>query len=347
MPSPYRETDNIPPAPLAELRWRRSVMRRARWATLLALGGIPALVVSHWLLVHYVRVGVVVWSIAGVALAVATWMLTARRPGGHVGFSGWLVRGSTLVSVALAGVLLESAGYVRGALAGVPLKIPSDLAGTLPLGVGLLLATPATILVATRFRNWRDDLEHGETGALIRYLTAAVFFGMLCEQLPPTLRSGGFFLLLTAFCFYGLGRKMLPAEQQWWFDNQAGTPGEWAALVVYPRGTAEVLRNGDRPGWFQTRHDAMGWLSQEGYLPADRAIAERLVDRIPPDVLPLMEPREPSRWRKNKQRVRGDEPRVRVAAEADAVDEEGNEIEEQPLDEAERPRAARVRTPDR
>ena len=163
MPGPYRETDNAPPAPLAELAWRRRVARSARWATLLALAGIPVLAVTHWLLAHFMLAGVVVWCMVGAAL--------------------------------------------------------------------------------------------------------------------------------------------------------------------------------------HSRQRAMGWLSNQGYLPAERALAERLVDRVPADTVPLLKPRKPPQPRKNKQRVRDDEPRVRVAAEAEAIDREADAMDEPALDDAEPPRAVTVHDP--
>ncbi len=366
MPSPYRETDNAPPAPLAELAWRRRVARSARWATLLALAGIPVLAVTHWLLARFVLAGVVVWCMVGAALVVATWMLTARRPGGHVGFEGWLVRGSALVSLALGGLLLESAGRVAGVLAAVPLKIATYVAATLhlapnvarllgsalgfawdmsPLGISLLLSTLPALYFFTRFGKWPGDGGHREPGSTAWSFVVATVFGALCFELPPIFMLGGISLLLTAYAFDELRHKVLPAEQQWWFDNQAGAPGEWVPLLVYRAGPAEVVWNDRRPGWFHSRQRAMGWLSQRGYLPAERALAERLVDRVPTDTVPLLKPRRPPQPRKNKKRVRV-APEPSDGAAHEAADAASDEMDDNaPPDEPERPRVVAVHDP--
>lgn len=106
---------------------------------------------------------------------------------------------------------------------------------------------------------------------------------------------------------------MRPAEQHWWFDNQAGTPGEWVALLVYRAGPAEVLWNDARPGWFSSREHATGWLEQQGYLPAPRALAEHLVARVPPDVLPVARQKKRIRVEQGESGIEHSEPRVRVA----------------------------------
>ena len=57
MPSPYRESDNTPRAPLAELAWRRRVARSARWVELLAAAEMVLLVASHWLPARFALAG--------------------------------------------------------------------------------------------------------------------------------------------------------------------------------------------------------------------------------------------------------------------------------------------------
>ncbi len=109
-------------------------------------------------------------------------------------------------------------------------------------------------------------------------------------------------------------------------------PGAWVALLVYRDEQAEVLGFDRTLATFRTRGEALQWLEQSGYMPAERALEEHLVDRIPPDLL---------HW-----------PRVRVAAKADGAESEALDDADAPpgvavdADGAKPPRAVAVRTPE-
>ncbi len=326
MPSPYRETDNTPLAPLEELEWRRRVARSARWAELLALAGLLLLLAGRWLAARFA----LAWLVMGAALVVITWMYTAARQRSAVGWRGWLLRASValglgVTALPLLGGHLGDAGHVLGLLL---------LGGVIPY--------------LSSFRKVRERWSSRQWvlfGASLLMLLKIIEY---LESPPqPAWRILCFCVVMAAYAgASSLRRALLPVEVRWWLDNQAGAPGEWVPLLVYRAGPAEVVWNDRRPGWFQSRQRAMGWLSQRGYLPAERAVAERLVDRIPPDSLPRVKPRKSPRSRKDKQRVRDDEPRVRVAAEAEAVDGKADDIEERALDDAKPPRAVALHDPE-
>ncbi len=333
MPSPYRESDNTPPAPLAELAWRRRVARRARWAVLLAVAEMVLLVASYWLPAHFALAGAKAWLVLSAALVVATWLYTAPRPRSAVGWRVWLLRVSVpaylgVMALRMFGTHLAMASYALGALLVVasvayarPLRrpVPFDARGYL---IGAVISGFAYGVVLV-FRPY-----------LLR--------GLLLEGITP----GLLFLVFAAGPAWATRNAVLPVEHEWWFDNQTQPPGEWVALFVHCDGQAEVPWDDDRPRWFSSKEQAVWWLSNQGYLPAERALAERLVDRVPTDTVPLLKPRKPPRPRKDKQRVRDVEPRVRVAAEAEAIDREADAIEEPALDDADPPRAVVIHDPD-
>ncbi len=334
MPSPYRESDNAPPAPLAELEWRRRVARSARWAAVLGAGGILLVLAGYWLPARFALAGAMAWLVVGAVLLVATWMYTAPRPRSAVGWRGWLLRASVafglgVTGLPLLGIHLGAAGFI--------------------LGVLLVGATVPYIASFRKVRKVRVQWSRRQWllyGAFLFVLTAITDY-----LVDPALQPAWRFLavLVAGAAAWGaepLRRTLLPMEHDWWFNNGTGTPGEWIVVFVYDDGLTELRWVNGNKSWFRFKSDAERWLGYYGYLPAERALAERLVDRVPTDTVPLLKPRKPARPRKDKHRVRDDEPRVRVAAEAEAIDREAEAIEEPALDDAEPPRAVTVRDPD-
>lgn len=329
MASPYRESDDTPAAPLEELEWRRRVTRSALWAELLGAGDVIVLVATGWLPARFAVPGAVAWWVMSAGVAVRTWMWTAPQPRSAVGWRGWLLRGLVPLCLAVTGLLLL----------GVHLEMVSYI-----LGAALMVAA---IAYGWPFRR----PQRGRWGPILAGLLGGVG-SMVLSILPPILPAwrtfGVGFVLLAAAAPSALRRALLPVDYEWWFDNQTGTPGEWVALLVYRDGYAQLLFIDERPGWFASKDEATEWLQHEGYLHAERAIAERLVARVPPDVLPVAR-------RRRRLRVEQSEPRVRVAADAsseaasyarvDAI----NQLDEDPtaetLDTAEPPRTLAVDRP--
>ncbi len=317
MPSPYRESDNTPAAPLAELEWRRRVGTASLWAELLVAGEVVALLETGWLPARFTFGGAMAWFVLGVALAIATWLYTAPRPRSAVGWRGWLLRASVPAFVAAMGSLLL----------GMHLERTGFTLGVLLLGAAFTYSLP--------FR--RPQRRRLGFGKAMLYVAAFTMFGMLTPPIEPDWRAYGLALILgAAGAPWDLRRTLLPVDREWWFDNQTGTPGEWVALLVYRDEYAQVVFIDERPGWFVSKDEAKGWLEDDGYLPAERALAEQLVDNVPPDVLPVAR-------RRKRVRVQKSEPRVRVAADADTAEEA---LHEHALDETEPARAVAVHTPD-
>ena len=245
MPSPYRESDNSPPAPLEELEWRRRVTRSARWAEPLAAGEMVLLGATQWLPARFALAGAVAWWAIGAALAVATWMYTAPRPRSAVGWRAWLLRGSVPACLAFLGLLLL----------GMHLEIASYILGVLLVVAAFVYQWPfVRPRRARRLRDWYLEL--------LLYALA----GTVWQFLPP-IEPGVIFRLCFVFAAMlgasALRRALLPVEQEWWFDN-GKAPGEWVALVVYRDQYAQLLFIHGAPAWFATKDEATDWLDYYG-----------------------------------------------------------------------------------
>lgn len=328
MPSPYRRSDKSVPAPLGELAWRRRMLRSAGWAAGLLAGEMALLVAIPFLPLHLALVGLAAWCVLGAGAAVATWRLTAPEPRSGVDWRGWLLRAAVpaylgLTGLILLGAQLHLASYVAHSVLLVAATAAQSVTG--------LLLFVATLAHARRFDRaqwfWSGPLRDFLSWTLVSFPAF-----VLMDALPLRLWIGLTMLGMATVEFYALRRASLLVDQKWWFDNQTGTPGEWVALLVYRDGTAELRWTEERPGWFASEIAATWWLQQQGYLPAERALAEHLVSAVPPDTVPTA--RRPKR-----PRVAQSAPRVRVAADTDPVDEAA-------LDEVEPRRAAAVRRAD-
>jgi hypothetical protein len=251
-----------------------------------------------------------------------SWALRAAAVGGAMVFL--LARfGAVPDWTVLAGVaLLESIGLAWAARsirrAGIPL---GGRAMTVRLVVMALLA-PLLVLATFPDAGWVPG------------------------DLPLVFAVG--FQLLMPIMFGGLSRFLLVRGHAWWFDKAAQAPGAWVSLLVRRNRRADVIAVDRRLGRFPSEEDAAEWLEDNGYVPAERALAEHLVDSVPPDVLPAA--------RRHRQlRVAQSEPGVRVKAHTsgeavtnaddDAVDELAESSVSDSLDTPEPTRALAVEKP--
>jgi len=103
---------------------------------------------------------------------------------------------------------------------------------------------------------------------------------------------------------------LLVDSADWWFDTEMEGPGEWVALLLHRDKHAEVLCVDETLGWFDSEGEATEWLEDNGYVAPKRALRERLVSDVPPDL---------SKSKRSLKRARAaasPDARVRVAASA-------------------------------
>lgn len=262
-PTPYRDSDNPPPAPLEELEWRQRVGKAALWAEELGVGGALVLLVTILLPARFAMQATVAWLVMGGALVVATWMYTVPRPHSVVGWRPWLLRVGVSLCLGVTGL----------PLLGVHLVASSYTLGALLLVAGLAYMWP--------FRRTPRRRSRREVRVTVLCMVA---LAATLQILGPKIDFLGFCVVLAAsLCAWALRDELLPVRLRWWFDSEAKPPGEWVALLVYRDERAQVLFIDDRPGWIAP--EALLALEDNGYVPAERALAEHLVDRVPPDVL--------------------------------------------------------------
>ncbi len=310
MSNPYRESNNAALWPLVDLKWRQRVAVGAGWAEILLVTNIVLLISTGLLSVGFGILALTAWLVACVGALLAVCLVTVPRPGRGVGGRGWLLRASftaylVILSLLQLGLPLDLASYVSGAV--------------------LVLAAFA---FAGRFATWRGQARRGWPRSWIELLSL-----LLLALLEPLIRLPDVgrwrdvalpVLTLAVFALALVRAAMLAVDQQWWFDTEMESPGEWVALLVHRDKQVEVLCVDQTLGWFTSEDDATEWLDDNGYIPAERALAERLVDSVPPNVLPVAR-------RRKRLGVAQSEPRVRV--EADVSDQAADKARPGAIDE--------------
>ncbi len=230
--------------------------------------------------------------------------------------------------------------------------------GVLQLGIrldvlGYICSALLVAAAVTYIRSFPSSPAPRKDRSLSRVLTVAsatvgaVSAPYYLPLLGPAWRIVGVLaLLVTAAFFDGLRRSFLVVRHHWWFDSEMEPPGEWVALLVHRDKHAEVLCADETLGWFVSKAEATEWLEDNGYVPAERAIEERLVSEVPPDVL------KPRARKKLRSASMSPQPRVRVAPEPsggaahEAADAASDEMDDNaPPDEPEQPRAVAVHDP--
>ncbi len=324
MPSPYRETANTPPAPLEELAWRRRVARGAGWVEILLASNFAVLVLAGLIALSTLDVVLlaVVWSATALGIAFGIWAVTAPRPGYRSDRLGWLLRASVLACLGVAvlvelGLGLGFVSFICSAL--VVVASTAYFAGLLELAGATGHARWARVTIAPLVV--LAGVLHLAAWWLRWFPTFAVPYLCLVYAIDP--RSH-------------VRRAMGVDYHHWWFDSEMEPPGEWVSLLVHRDKHAEVLCADETLGWFVSKAEATEWLEDNGYVPAERAIEERLVSEVPPDVL------RPRARKKLRSASMSPQPRVRVASEPsddtadEAADGASDEINENaPLDEPE------------
>jgi hypothetical protein len=298
MRGPYRVSDNAPPAPIDELGWRRRVAHGARWAEMLLVANVALLVATGLISPWVTPFVAVAWLVVGLGLVLSAWMLTRPAPGHPVEWGAWLLRGSVVAYVAVVGPLQSGMGS----------HLVSLIVGELVLCAGMNhLARLFRAIQEDRYARWT------RLSMVPMVLVVAAIHSTTLGRTTPVS------LLLSAYCLLW-GTRLLSRLQNalrvdhgaWYLDTGMEPPGEWVALLLHGNKQAEVLCMDETLGWFASKGEATQWLEDNGYVPAERALAERLVDSVPPDILPMAR-------RSKRLRVEQSAPRVRV--DADTSDE--------------------------
>lgn len=308
MSGPYRESDNAPLAPLRELEWRRRVLRAARWALVLIFGEM-ALLVATWLLpARFAVAGAAAYWVMGAGIFVAIWKQTARRPGAGIGWRSWLLRGSVLGGLAVVGLRRLGLG-----------SEPATL-------VCPLLVVVVSVVWGKPFVR-PPRLSRGYWATQTLSLVFLFLMHPLLDRLhpPQPLLLGLLVLFCMAVAPSAVRRVLLAYRYAWWLDTEARPPGEWLLVLAYRDQQAELLRVDGTPGWFRSEAGATAWLEENAYVPAERAIRERLVNQAPPDLRGVVA------WRARVAAATSPEPRVPVAS--DVFDGDVDEAADAAIDE--------------
>ncbi len=335
MSGPYRESERKPPAPVAELQWRNRVANSARRAASLLLSNYALLLLRAVLPPQRLEALLgVLWLATGAGLAATTWTLTARRPHSRVHWLAWVIRAAVLAYLGVGGLTVLGLGIHIVAVVCIGL-VAAGFAGH----VGLALQAMGDPAAAQDSR---------------RRVLLIFLVGVMWVSIIASIRSGPWAWMMVGFVAAGgaeralrdLRRALRIRHHHWWFDSEMEPPGEWVALLVHRDKHAEVLCLDETLGRFGSEDEATEWLEANGYVPAERAVEERLVAEAPPDVLKVRA--------RNKLRAASTspQPRVRVAPEAsddtahEAADGAGDEMDDNaPPDEPEPPRAVAVDDP--
>jgi hypothetical protein len=78
-----------------------------------------------------------------------------------------------------------------------------------------------------------------------------------------------------------LRRALRVRSAEWWLDAARLPPVRWASYVVLGDRRAEVLLPGGESQRFLEQRVALDWLKDEGFVHADQALEQRLVNRLP------------------------------------------------------------------
>ncbi len=315
---------------MEDVAWRRKLGNAAGWVLVFLVANIAArgtYAAQSWPRLAALALEVL-WFTTYIGLAGATWSLTAPHPGSRVHWLGWTLRFVVLLPLAAIPALARVVSVPDLDAANMALGALQSLAG---------LAYVAHLFAAAgQRRRSREALGLG--------VLSFVFGSGFAVSHSAQWASFSALWLIWGFALLRRLRRMLLVDQHyWWFDNGSKSPGEWVALLVHKDKHAEVLCVDETLGWFDSEDEAAKWLEDNSYVPAERAVRERLVGEAPPDVLKA---RIPKRVPAGRAAAASPEPRMRVASDASdgTADKAANDdlAESADLDEREPSRSIAV-----
>ncbi len=269
----YRESAFVTRVPLEEIAWRRRVGKGAAWLVAYLLLGFLVMLVLHLLSVPRLGIAMALLAVGAIGVA-ATWMLTAAKPGQRVDWLAWILRATIVTST-----LLIPLTWMRA------LPLPVDLA------VALVIDAAGLAYVARLFNAAGDPRHAWQARALIAPLLLSRALVDVWDGLPvaislPVELVGIVSLVWTFALLWRLRRLTLVIEHQWFLDTAAASPDEWVSLLLHRDGHAAVVSVEGEVARFESKGEALAWLTCKAFVPGARAVGERLVAKEPPSLLP-------------------------------------------------------------
>jgi hypothetical protein len=263
--SAYRELVG-PNTPWLDVAWRRRVGQAALWSAM----SVAAWVLSAALVAASVTPALIAIELtAAVATAAGVWMLASVPSGTRHDWRAWAAR-ATVSATALACLACWRWG--------VGLQALRVIAQTL-LAVAGLFAAARLFNTAKRRPRAAEALTLALCWIIVGVLECTPVTATVAAWLSP------WFALDTVFLLWRLHNVMQVVDHAWWFDAAGDAPGEWVALLVHSNERAEALSVDGPFAHFASRDEGAEWLEHNGYVPAERAVAQELVSRVPAELV--------------------------------------------------------------